>query len=177
MRWSAVGRGGGGGAAPGEQAVLLPNRRDLPRMYQKLMYVLAGSNNLAEYRQILWKGVASLHARGALRDVFVDQIVKTYRGVCGAPVRGEAPLVHRRVLLPGNAARQMATSPRWRRCACICRCTVCIPPACIYSIACSSCAWRPPGRKDRQAPVRRACCIGLQRVGRSPSRCQRAACW
>jgi ADP-heptose:LPS heptosyltransferase len=90
---------------------LLPNRRDLPRLYQKLMYVLAGSNHLAEYRQVLWKGMASLHARSALSDVFVDQIVKTYRGAWRALLSREAPLVHRLVLLLGNAARLVGRVP------------------------------------------------------------------
>jgi ADP-heptose:LPS heptosyltransferase len=84
---------------------LLPNPRDLPRMYQKLMHVLSNGGHLAEYRQILWKGVASLHARGAVRDAFVDQIVKTYRGVLRAVLSGEAPLMQRLLLLLGNSAR------------------------------------------------------------------------
>ena len=90
---------------------LLPNRRDLPRMYQKLMYVLANSGHLAVYRQVLWKGVSSLHARGALRDGLVDQIVKTYRGVFRAVLRGDAPLLHRLLLLLADVARLMAKVP------------------------------------------------------------------
>ncbi len=90
---------------------LLPNRRDLPRMYRKLMHVLAGSDHLPEYRQMLWNGVSSLHARGALRDAFVDQIVKTYRGVFRAMLRGEAPLMDRLLLLLGNSARLAAKVP------------------------------------------------------------------
>jgi ADP-heptose:LPS heptosyltransferase len=90
---------------------LLPNRRDLPRMYQKLMHVLANSGHLGVYRQILWKGVSSLHARGALRDGLVDQIVKTYRGVFRAVLRGEAPLIHRLLLMLADVARLMAKVP------------------------------------------------------------------
>jgi ADP-heptose:LPS heptosyltransferase len=90
---------------------LLPNRRDLPRMVQKLMHVLANSGHLAVYRQILWKGVSSLHARGALRDALVEQIVKTYRGVFRAVLRGDAPLLHRLLLLLGDSSRLAAKVP------------------------------------------------------------------
>lgn len=83
---------------------LLPNRRDLPRLYQKLMFVLSASHLLAEYRQVLWKGATSLYARGALRDSFVEQIVKTYRGAWRAVLRGEARVSHRLLFLVGNLA-------------------------------------------------------------------------
>ncbi|MDH5539600.1 MAG: hypothetical protein OEY03_09360, partial [Rhizobacter sp.] len=109
---------------------LLPNRRDLPRMYHKLMHVLSSSGHMAEYRQTLWKGVSSLHARGALRDAFVGQIVNTYRGVFRAMLRGDAPLAHRVLLLLGNSARLAARVPapiglgahqplRWLHTACL----------------------------------------------------------
>lgn len=84
---------------------LLPSRRELPKLYQKLMYILAANNHLAEYRLVLWKGVASLYADAALRDNFVAQIVKTYRGVLRALLRSEVPLGYRLPFLLGNVAR------------------------------------------------------------------------
>lgn len=84
---------------------LLPSRRELPKLYQKLMYVLAANNHLAEYRLVLWKGVANLYADAALRDNFVAQIVKTYRGVLRALLRREVPLGYRLPFLLGNIAR------------------------------------------------------------------------
>jgi ADP-heptose:LPS heptosyltransferase len=90
---------------------LLPNRRDLPRMYQRLMVVLSGGGHLAEYREVLWKGLASRYARGALRDAFVEQIAKTYRGVLRAALCADASWMQRMLLLLGNAARLVAQVP------------------------------------------------------------------
>ncbi|MBK8335739.1 MAG: hypothetical protein IPL03_03735 [Sterolibacteriaceae bacterium] len=84
---------------------LLPSRREMPKLYQKLMYILAANNHLSEYRLVLWKGVASLHANAALRDAFVSQIVKTYRGVARALVHREVSLGYRLPFLIGNLAR------------------------------------------------------------------------
>jgi ADP-heptose:LPS heptosyltransferase len=87
---------------------LLPNRRELPKLYQKLMYVLSASNHLDEYKFILWKGVSSLHADGALRDTFVGQIVTTYRGAFRALLHRNVPLAYRLPFLLGNLARIIA---------------------------------------------------------------------
>lgn len=84
---------------------LLPSRREMPKLYQKLMYILAANNHLSEYRLVLWKGVASLHANAALRDAFVSQIVKTYRGVIRALLHREVSLGYRLPFLIGNLAR------------------------------------------------------------------------
>jgi ADP-heptose:LPS heptosyltransferase len=89
---------------------LLPARRELPSLYAKLMYILAGSNHLAEYRLILWKGATSFTANAGLRETFVAQIVKTYRGALRAVLHGEVPLAYRLPFLVGNAARLAARS-------------------------------------------------------------------
>jgi ADP-heptose:LPS heptosyltransferase len=87
---------------------LLPNRRELPKLYQKLMYVLSASNHLDEYRLILWKGVSSFHADGALRDNFAGQIVTTYRGAFRALLHRDVPFAYRLPFLLGNLARIIA---------------------------------------------------------------------
>lgn len=96
---------------------LLPNRRDLPRLYQRLMYILSSSNHLAEYRLVLWKGVSLLYTDWALRDVFVGQIVKTYRGALRALLSWEVPIRYRLPVLLGEVARALAATPllRWMR--------------------------------------------------------------
>lgn len=74
---------------------LLPDRRELPRLYQKLMFILASTNHLSEYRSVLWKGVSSFHVDGAMRDMFVSQIVKTYRGMARVFVHRDIPWIFR----------------------------------------------------------------------------------
>jgi ADP-heptose:LPS heptosyltransferase len=90
---------------------LLPSRRELPKLYQKLMYVLSVSNHIEEYRIALWKGVSSVHANGSLRDAFAAQIVKTYRGAFRALLRSEVPLLWRVTFLLANAIRIIASRP------------------------------------------------------------------
>ena len=89
---------------------LLPNRRELPRLYQKLMYILAASNHIFEYKLVLWKGVSSLHADAVLRDNFTAQIVKTYRGAFRALLHRDIPLTYRFPFLLSNLARVIAAS-------------------------------------------------------------------
>ena len=74
---------------------LLPDRRELPRLYEKLMFILAASNHISEYRLVLWKGVSSFHTSAGTRDTFVAQIVKTYRGVFRVFLHSEIPLSYR----------------------------------------------------------------------------------
>ncbi|HEY5626474.1 MAG TPA: glycosyltransferase family 9 protein, partial [Nitrospira sp.] len=91
---------------------LLPDRRELPRLYQKMMYILAASNHLAEYRLVLWKGVSSFHADAALRDAFVAQLVKTYRGIIRVFLHSEVPLAFRLPFLVALLAKGVrAVSP------------------------------------------------------------------
>jgi ADP-heptose:LPS heptosyltransferase len=90
---------------------LLPNRKDLPKLYAKLLYVLASSNKVSEYKTILWRGIASLHATPSIRDQFVDQIGKTYRGTFRAMLHNEVPLNHRLSFFVGNCARSIAQVP------------------------------------------------------------------
>lgn len=90
---------------------LQPSRRDLPRLYQKLMHVLAASNHRAEYRQVLWLGVASPHARGDLSDLFAAQIARTYRGTLRAMLASDVPLLHRAVLPLASVARWLGRLP------------------------------------------------------------------
>lgn len=87
---------------------LLPNKKELPKLYHKLMHILATGNHLQEYREVLWKGVSSLRATSGLRDSFVEQIVKTYRGVIRALIRREVPLRYRIPFFVGNLARLIA---------------------------------------------------------------------
>lgn len=89
---------------------LLPNRRELPKLYQKLMYILSASNHLDEYKLILWKGASSFHANGVLRDIFVSQIVKTYRGAFRTLLHREVSLAYRVSFLLGNIARIVAAN-------------------------------------------------------------------
>lgn len=74
---------------------LLPDRRELPRIYQKLMFILAASGHMSEFRLVLWKGVSSLNADARLRDVFVAQILKTYRGLLRVLLHRKVPLGYR----------------------------------------------------------------------------------
>jgi ADP-heptose:LPS heptosyltransferase len=78
-----------------QRPYLLPDRRDLPRVYQRMLFILAAENHLKEYRSVLWKGVSSFHVNGALRDMFVAQIVKTYRGMARAFVDRDIPWIFR----------------------------------------------------------------------------------
>jgi ADP-heptose:LPS heptosyltransferase len=81
------------------------------------MYILSASNHLEEYRLVLWKGVSQLYTDWALRDVFVAQIVKTYRGVFRAVLHREVPLRYRLPVILGDLARVMAATRvlRWTR--------------------------------------------------------------
>ncbi|WP_082722120.1 glycosyltransferase family 9 protein [Burkholderia mayonis] len=90
---------------------LLPNRRELPKLYQKLMYILASSNHLDEYKTVLWKGICSFHSNEQLRIGFTSQIVKTYRGALRAFLRNEVPLRYRLPFLLANVARLAGSSP------------------------------------------------------------------
>jgi len=96
---------------------LLPNRRELPKLYQKLMYILSASNHLPEYKEVIWKGASSYHAHGQLRGVFVGQIVKTYRGAFRAMLHVEVPLVYRLPFVLGNIDRVLTDTPwiSWTR--------------------------------------------------------------
>ncbi|MBH0198266.1 MAG: hypothetical protein HP497_02455 [Nitrospira sp.] len=78
-----------------QRPYLLPDRRELPRVYQKMMFILAAENHLKEYRSVLWKGVSSFHVDGALRDMFVVQIVKTYRGMARVFADRDIPMIFR----------------------------------------------------------------------------------
>ncbi len=89
---------------------LLPNQRELPRLYQRLMYILAASNHIAEYKLVLWEGVSRLHTDAKLRDTFSEQIVKTYRGAFRTILHREIPAMARLCFLLGNLARITATS-------------------------------------------------------------------
>ncbi|WP_197419387.1 MULTISPECIES: glycosyltransferase family 9 protein [Burkholderia] len=90
---------------------LLPNRRELPKLYQKLMYILAASNHLDEYKTVLWKGICSIHSNEQLRIDFISQIVKTYRGAFRASLRNEVPLHYRLPFLLANVARLAGSNP------------------------------------------------------------------
>jgi ADP-heptose:LPS heptosyltransferase len=94
---------------------LLPSRRELPRVYQKLMYVLSASNHLDAYRFVLWQGASQPHTDAALREAFVGQIVNTYRGALRALLRREVPLPYRLPIPIGQLARVLAESAVARR--------------------------------------------------------------
>lgn len=90
---------------------LLPNRRELPKLYYKLMYVLASTNHIAAYRQVIWRGASSIYADRALRDTFIAQIGKTYRGVFRAVIAGDISIAFRLSFVFGAIARAIATIP------------------------------------------------------------------
>ena len=87
---------------------LLPSRRELPSLYQRLMYILASGNHLWEYRLVLWTGVNLLQANDAVRDAFSAQIAKTYRGTLRALITNDVPLKYRVPFLLSNAARVLS---------------------------------------------------------------------
>lgn len=89
---------------------VLPNRRELPKLYYKFMYILAASNHLREYRHVIWRGASSIHADRGLRDEFVGQIIKTYRGAFRAMLAGDTPIPFRISFLLGHIARWVG---RW----------------------------------------------------------------
>jgi len=93
---------------------LLPNRRELPALCQRLIYILAAGNHLREYRLVLWTGVSLLQSSYALRDTFSAQIAKTYRGTLRALIASDVPLKFRIPYLLSNLARFMSTVPIFR---------------------------------------------------------------
>lgn len=93
---------------------LLPNRRELPALCQRLFYILAAGNHLREYRLVLWTGVSLLQSSYALRDTFSAQIAKTYRGTLRALIASDVPLKFRIPYLLSNLARFMSTVPIFR---------------------------------------------------------------
>lgn len=93
---------------------LLPNRRELPALCQRLIYILAVGNHLREYRLVLWTGVSLLQSNYALRDTFSAQIAKTYRGTLRALIASDVPLKFRIPYLLSNLARVMSSVPIFR---------------------------------------------------------------
>jgi ADP-heptose:LPS heptosyltransferase len=90
---------------------LLPGKRELPNLYNKLMHVLSASNHLAEYKLVLWKGASSFNASNAQRDKFTEQLVLTYRGALRCLVQTDIPLIYRFPFLLGNLARLVGKPP------------------------------------------------------------------
>jgi len=88
---------------------LLPNRRELPALCQRLMYILAVGNHQKEYRLVLWTGVSLLQSSYALRDTFSAQIAKTYRGTLRALIASDVPLKYRIPYLLSNLARVVSS--------------------------------------------------------------------
>jgi ADP-heptose:LPS heptosyltransferase len=88
-----------------QQPYLLPNRRELPKLYYQFMHILAARNHLAEYRQIIWRGVSNLYTEDKLRDVFVAQISKTYRGTLRAIFFSDAAIASRLSFFIGQIAK------------------------------------------------------------------------
>lgn len=93
---------------------LLPNRRELPALCQRLIYILAVGNHLREYRLVLWTGVSLLQSSYALRDTFSAQIAKTYRGTLRALIASDVPLKYRIPYLLSNLARVISSVPIFR---------------------------------------------------------------
>lgn len=88
---------------------LLPSRRELPVLCQRLMYILAAGNHLREYRLVLWTGVSLLQASYTLRDIFSTQIAKTYRGTLRALITSDVPIKYRVPFLLSNLARVVSS--------------------------------------------------------------------
>lgn len=88
---------------------LLPNRRELPALCQRLIYILAVGNHLREYRLVLWTGVSLLQSSYVLRDAFSAQISKTYRGTLRALIASDVPLKYRIPYLLSNLARVLSS--------------------------------------------------------------------
>lgn len=84
---------------------LLPNKKEMAQLYHKIMFILSASNHLNDYRFALWKGVSSFHSDAKLRDNFVEQINKTYRGTLRALIQTNLPLKYRIPFLFGNLTR------------------------------------------------------------------------
>lgn len=63
-----------------QRPYLLPERRRLPQIYPRLTAALLLAGRVAEYRQVLWRGLRESYASVESRDWFADKIRHTYRG-------------------------------------------------------------------------------------------------
>jgi ADP-heptose:LPS heptosyltransferase len=95
-----------------QQPYLLPNRREMPKLYFQFMHILAANNHIAEYRQVIWQGISSLYTDWNLRDAFIQQISRTYRGTWRAFLFSESSLGMRIAFLIAQLAR-ITARVRW----------------------------------------------------------------
>lgn len=90
---------------------LLPGSKELPSVFHRLMHSLAGGNFLREYRIVLWMGASHVSTSASLRDSFIDQIAKTYRGTFRALIHPSVPLKYRIPFLLGRLASVIGKLP------------------------------------------------------------------
>ncbi len=78
---------------------LMPSRAERPKMYMRILPVLAKTGHIEEYRQVLWRGLTGFYGDSVLRQRFADQARTTYRGTLRTLLRFDVPWSGRYIFL------------------------------------------------------------------------------